>query len=117
MNVIWKTELRISKIDENDKLYVDLPVFSKILHVAMQQGVPCLWFVCDPKNKDHKESVAIVVLGTGHEFETLSVGEHLGTLLMHGESLVLHFFKPGMTKESRQSLREQMGYLVEGSKL
>lgn len=115
MNVIWKTELRVENADENNKIYVDLPVFSKILHIDLQYGVPCAWFVCDPKNKDHKESVAIVVLGTGHEFETFSAGEHLGTILMHNGALVLHFFKPGLTKESRQSLREQIGYLVSGS--
>lgn len=93
MNVIWKTELFLHKIDEDDTITVDLPVFSKILHIGSQHEQTCVWFQCDPKNADKKETVKIIVKGTGHEFETLSVGEHLGTLVMRDDFLVLHFFK------------------------
>lgn len=94
MNVIWKAPLFVGGLRANEqKLTVNLPVFSRILHVGRQHGSHYVWFMCDPANRDKKQPVDIYVIVTGEEFETLSIGDHIGTLISENESMVFHFFK------------------------
>lgn len=94
MNVIWKVPLFVGGLGANEhKLTVDLPVFSRILHVGRQHGSHYVWFMCDPANRDKKQPVDIYVIATGEVFETLPIGDHIGTLISEHGSMVLHFFK------------------------
>lgn len=60
MKVIWKHVFEIA-----DRFTAILPVGFRIVHVALQDGCPCLWFECDPAATRCDYTFAVV--GTGHQ--------------------------------------------------
>lgn len=58
MRRVFKYELGFPDTD------LDLPLGAVLLHVAPQNGVPCLWALVDPEAPKAKCCFAIV--GTGH---------------------------------------------------
>lgn len=66
---------------------VELPVGSVIIHVAEQNGQPCMWYGFDEKEAG-REKVDIQVVGTGHVFEaTAHLGScHCGPFVWHVEA-------------------------------
>ena len=76
--------------DLDDIVVLKMPTGSEVLHVEVQHGVPCLWARVDPKAA--LEVRRFRVAGTGHPLKE-DVGEHLGSLLMRGGSLVFHVFE------------------------
>ncbi len=98
--LIYKEKLPTDTIDVR---YVELPYDSAdaarqaVLYVGLQYGEPCMWYDAIehdlPTNK-----YLILAVGTGHYWgkyrdeDTLTSDMHIGTVLLEGGSLVLHYF-------------------------
>lgn len=61
MSVIWKFPLRLSG---GEQLVRTMPTGAKPVRLAMQNGVPTLWCLCDEKAAQTDRR--FVVVGTGH---------------------------------------------------
>ena len=61
-----------------------------ILCVKLQNGRPCLWAMVDDKAPE--TVVTIRCAGTGHDLNTTPNLRYIDSVLMHNDSLVLHFF-------------------------
>lgn len=72
-----------------DMIYITMPVGAKILHVAEQNGVPCIWALVNTANPSRTH--AFHVRGTGQD--TQGVGDYVATFQMRGGALVFHIFK------------------------
>jgi hypothetical protein len=72
-----------------DDDFVEMPFGARILSVADQNGVLCLWAIVCPEaaTKQYK----ILVRGTGHPF-TGEEGRFIGTVQQAGGRLVWHVF-------------------------
>lgn len=71
--------MRIFKyvFDIGDYIKIAMPVGAKILHVAMQQGDPCLWALVNP---DHSvETRQFRIFGTGHPIDEPESLVHIAT--------------------------------------
>jgi hypothetical protein len=70
----------IHKYTISSSLTISLPVFSKVLHVGVQDGEIRIWVIkpADP-NVEHV-SKTYSIRGTGLEFETDDAGTHLGSV-------------------------------------
>ncbi|AUR81602.1 hypothetical protein NVP1009O_35 [Vibrio phage 1.009.O._10N.261.51.C9] len=70
--------------------HVFMPHDAKVLHVAEQDGVPCVWAEVNPSStEDH---VKFHTVGTGRPLPE-APAEHVGSLMMHGGATVLHVYK------------------------
>jgi len=87
--IIFKYDLPLQILDENDALSVSMPRGAKVLHVAEQTGRLCAWALVDPAQKA-VSPVRFAVHGTGHPFD--HSGDYVGTALLLGGRLVLHVF-------------------------
>lgn len=62
-----------------------------ILKVDVQNGVPYMWY----EHKEDKELTPFLLLaiGTGHdEYKKLTKNQYIGSVILHNDSLVLHYF-------------------------
>jgi hypothetical protein len=59
--IIWKYELML-----NEKQIVKVPKGAQILSLRIQNGIPCIWALVDPKETEN-ESRRILIFGTGHD--------------------------------------------------
>ena len=84
MNAIWKYQLET--IDEQ---FIEIPNGFEPLFVETQKGKPCLWCRVDPQRS--KVRTKIITHGTGHSISD-KTGKHLGSYLIHDDSLVFHVF-------------------------
>ena len=87
-----------------------------IMKLDLQYECPVMWYQADyemielggsnpdePVSKDY----IIVVIGTGHEWgDTLTQGHYIGTVLICGGSLVLHYFIVDPTDKSDKAGQE-----------
>lgn len=80
---IWKARLSIVP---NTSIMV--PAEAEFLSAHTQYEEICVWFRCNPSNPLEPRNIAIVPTG-GPCPET---GKFLGTVLLHGGSLVFHVF-------------------------
>ena len=83
--VVWKYPLFATDVQP-----VNIPAGGQILHVAEQHGSLALWALVDPSAAT--ESRLIAICGTGQPAP--AAGQHIGTVLLHGGTLVLHVFEP-----------------------
>ena len=75
-----------------DYAVLKLPVGAQLIHVATQRDKPCLWALVDPTAP--MEMRKFKVVGTGHAIdESVEKLIHVGSWLMHGDSLVFHLFE------------------------
>ena len=81
---IWKFPL-----EATDEQTIYVPRGAKILSVRTQGETPCLWALVDPDAE--KEPTAVRIYGTGHDVPD-DPGEFVGTVFLHGGSLVFHVF-------------------------
>ena len=56
---IWKFQFKV-----DDRVTIDMPAGAKILHVELQNGVPCLWALVDTSAEP--EPRKFLIFGTGH---------------------------------------------------
>lgn len=108
--LIFKESLPVDTLDIRR---ITLPFRSQkeakraILHLDLQYNEPCMWFQADVNGEEEIEKdFYLIAIGTGHPWgEALSGDEYLGTLLLHGGTLVLHYF-----------LKEDLGDLGESER-
>ena len=87
MKTVWKFPIPLE-----DFVTVEMPMRSKVLSVAEQNGQLCLWALVDPMQKKHPRSFRIA--GTGHPIDTEDCGVSLvGTVITAGGALVWHVFE------------------------
>jgi len=84
MQVIHKFPVKIAREQS-----IELPAFSKILSVQLQNGSPCIWVFVDYTYR--KIDKKILCIGTGHEFVQEIVMEFIGTIQLQ-DGTVWHFF-------------------------
>ena len=71
---------------------IEMPKGAKVLSVQMQNDIPCIWVLVDPKADKTKRTFEI--FGTGHDIECDGISrEFIGTFQMHSGSLVFHLFE------------------------
>lgn len=85
MNTIWK----YSVVTAKTRQCFEMPVGAKVLHVAEQNGLICLWAQVDPY-ETNLDSRYFHVVGTGNKIPD-KAGEFVGTALV-GE-FVFHLFE------------------------
>lgn len=83
---IWKTVLNVE-----EEQAVFLPKGSKILSVQVQQGVPCMWFQCEPGSMQERRTIRMI--GTGLSCSIPDTDVFLGTVQLENGYLVLHVFE------------------------
>lgn len=84
MKAIWKYKIEIT-----DKQTIEIPEGYEILTVQKQRDDVCLWAIVE-KEKDCVP-VEIYIYGTGHNIPD-GHGKYIGTIQLHGGSLVFHTF-------------------------
>ena len=76
-----------------DNQIVELPIDSKIIHVAEQSGKLCIWVeIYSNSSESRSEPRTILSKGTGPEYEEDGREEHIGTVLM-SSGLVWHVYE------------------------
>lgn len=88
---IWKFE-----IPAQDRFKVIMPKKHKIVHVAVQNNVPCMWAQVGPyptlaEEVDNAE-FNFRLVGTGHPIPDIDQLEHVGSFQLHGGALVFHLY-------------------------
>ena len=68
---------------------VKMPLAGKILTVALQEEIPCIWALVDSDQKEVERIIRIA--GTGHPMNDYAV--YIGTFLMLKDRLVFHVFE------------------------
>lgn len=81
---IWKFEASL-----DDTLCIDMPRDAEILHVALQNGIPCIWARVVPDRL--QEARHFAWRGTGHPVNMN--WRHIGSVLMARDALVFHLFE------------------------
>lgn len=80
---VWKFPLRVT-----DAQYVEMPWGAAPLTVQVQNGVACLWAVCDPSAR--RGYATIRICGTGHERTDITPVDYVSTF--QTGPLVFHAF-------------------------
>ena len=74
---IWKFPMnRLLASARSDEI-IDLPIGAKILHVDLQNGIPCFWVEVDPE-QPKKEDRHFSLVGTGFPYNPAGV-DYIGT--------------------------------------
>jgi hypothetical protein len=68
---IWKYELDVG-LNE-----LAMPYGARVLHLAAQGQIPCMWALVNPDNPPKLRTFAVV--GTGHEIDQADRFDYLGT--------------------------------------
>ena len=66
---------------------------AEILSMQVQHGIPCVWALVDPDEKD-VDKKSITVFGTGHPIDdNLILEKFIGTFQLNEGKLVFHVFE------------------------
>lgn len=94
--VIWKFQFAVA-----DDVSIEMPAFAEILHVDVQNDVPAIWAIVDPRRE--VETRKFHLYGTGHamcvgdgtaEHSTPAQSEaHIGSFMLRNGQLVFHLFE------------------------
>lgn len=70
--------------------YYPMPLGTQLLHVAMQNNIPCIWYRCDPQYSIEQRQLLLV--GTGFD---IPHGDYnfIGTMLTTDTRFVFHVFE------------------------
>ena len=85
MRTIWKFEL-----ETTDEQTIPIPEGGKILTVAVQREIPCLWVECYSGAVMVKRTFN--VYGTGHPLPD-NPGKYIGSYMLHGGTFVGHVYE------------------------
>ena len=88
METIWKFDVPIG-----DEISVKMPKGAKLLSVQAQHDMPCVWALVDSSDKIGTRKFAW--RGTGHLSAALTREMYVGTIQLHGGSLIFHLFDRG----------------------
>jgi len=83
---VWKYPF-----DLKDEVVLLIPGGSKVLHIAMQGLIPCMWVLVDPERT--KKEFRFKIFGTGVPIEQESMGFHVGSFFMDGGQFIWHVFQ------------------------
>lgn len=83
LKTIWKFPLAVADVQ-----HVSLPSGAKVVHMDVQNGMPCMWVLLDPNMPTKQWEV--LCFGTGHEV-LASADRHIGTVLVG--QFVWHYFR------------------------
>lgn len=86
MRSVWKFS-----VPENDIFTRWMPRGAIILSIAEQHGDACMWAEVDPKAPEETRSFRLA--GTGHPMPSNEKRRFIGTVPLHGGSLVFHLFE------------------------
>lgn len=86
MRSIWKFEVPI-----DDVFTTAIPRGATILSVDEQHGTVWMWAEVDPDASKEKRSFRLA--GTGHSMPANEERRFIGTVFLHGGSLVFHLFE------------------------
>lgn len=92
---VWKFPIPV-----DDVAKILMPKGAKILHVAEQFGIPCIWALVDTDPSVTKVIREFRFSGTGHTIYDHQIGEHIGTFVMQGGQLVFHIFETKASVEA-----------------
>lgn len=81
---VWKTELH------PDLSVTLLPKGARPLSIHIQNGVPCLWSLVDPRAE--RAIKAFYITGTAQDLPE-NIGAFVGTFLVENDTLVFHVFE------------------------
>jgi len=81
---IWKYTLKLT-----DTQQISMPIGAKALTVQWQNGMMCLWALCNELN--NKENREILICGTGNDYPVIK-GDYVGTFQMSEGKLIFHVF-------------------------
>lgn len=77
-----------------DEFTLSLPENAQILTVDVQREDVCFWVLLDPNLEIEKIERKFVCFGTGHRIPfRLAELQKVGTVLLHSEALVFHYFE------------------------
>lgn len=82
---IWKQEF-----DIDDTVALILPKGAEILSCQVQNGTPCVWYLCDPTQPE--EARVLRVIGTGHPIINNEL-KFIDTIQLMDGKLVFHVFE------------------------
>ncbi|MRM83380.1 hypothetical protein [Riemerella anatipestifer] len=82
--VIFKYSLQVE-----DEQIISMQKGAEILTVQEQHGKPCLWALANPEAE--KEEVKLVMVGTGHIFNTKNL-KYIGTCQLINRLFPVHIF-------------------------
>lgn len=85
MKTIYKYSVPIK-----DSFLLELPENFQPLKVEMQGAEPKMWALVD--TSDNLVTIRFRWFGTGHMIPSYYMGHYVGSVLMHGGSLVFHLF-------------------------
>ena len=89
MKTIYKYELNVT-----DEQTLSLPKNHKVLTVMVQNGIPCIWVLLDPEQRE-KEDLDVFIFGTGQmipEFATIERLTYLGSFMIVNDNFVGHVY-------------------------
>lgn len=93
---VWKFPLKFQDVS-----LVMMPRGATVLHVDVQDGVPCLRALVDPGQPGEARPFAIC--GTGHPAPDETEGSHVGTFLIDGGAFVFHVFERRWTPSEQEA--------------
>lgn len=78
------------KLDVCDVITIELPRDFRILYLAMQDGVPCIWYECH--TEEPIVCLDIYCFGTGYNMDNLqtTTAKYIGTVQQN--NLVWHYY-------------------------
>lgn len=76
------------QIETLDNQTIEMPRGAEILHLDLQNNIPCIWALVDDKNP--KEKREFLVVGTGHEIDYNIEFNYVGTYQLMSGGLVFH---------------------------
>jgi hypothetical protein len=87
---VWKFEF-----DIEDPLTIKMPQGARVLHVDLQDGLPCMWALVDASEPLVARKFRII--GTGHPIKDIAKLTYLTSFQMSDGELVWHVFEPRLT--------------------
>lgn len=84
-SMVWKFPF------EADEETISLPAGAEVIHAGRQEGIPCVWALCDSDPHLEREERRFAIRGTGHD-----VPEGARHIASQFEGpFVWHFFEVG----------------------
>jgi len=84
MKTIFKQQLRVCDVQT-----IEIPQDFNILHIANQNGIPCIWYECE--TDINSISLDIYCFGTGFCMDNYPPMEYIGTVQIDG--FVGHYYR------------------------
>ena len=85
---IWKYELAVTDVQN-----ISIPIGAKILTVQVQNGLPCLWVLVDPKADKEMRCFEIFGTGTPVLSDMGTSREYISTFQIRQGNLIFHVFE------------------------